>query len=189
MIIQSPQSSEEQVATYKARLAMFYVDAQGSEVNERFSQLLLGFAAAAIGILAEKIHSGEAHADLFLAIAAVFLCASLLLGAGQLILAHIAALIRKGFDSPDVLAKELGSLEPEAQLRVLRTVLVETLASKFWPDRALLKRAVAAPDLFEAIASVIRSIRRMIQWQALLFRLQVLLAALAAIPVVLAIFA
>jgi hypothetical protein len=67
--------------------------------------------------------------------------------------------------------------------------VAETSASRFWPDSILLKRTLAAPDFLEAINDVIRSLRRMIQWQALLYRLQLLLAALAAIPVVWAIFA
>jgi hypothetical protein len=110
-------------------------------------------------------------------------------GAGQLILAHIAAHVRTGFVDPDILAKVLEPLEPEAKLRVLHKILVETLATRFWPDNILLKRALEAPDLFEAIKDVIMSLRRMIQWQARLYRLQLVLATLAAIPVVLAIFA
>jgi len=185
---QEPLSPTEQIAAYKARFVMFCADAKGSEVNERFSQLLLAFAATALGFFAEKIHSEEAHATTWLGVAAILLCLSLLVGAGQLILAHIAALIRTGLADPYVLSKELEPLEPTMQLKALRDVLAETLASRFWPDSILLKRALAAPDLVVAIGDVVRSLRRMIQWQALLYRLQLLLAALAAIPVVLAIF-
>jgi hypothetical protein len=181
-----PLSPDEQPVAYKARFAMFQVDTLSSEVNERFSQLLLGFAAAGVAFFAEKIFG--AKADALLGVAATLLCLSLLAGAGQLLLAHIAAMIRSGFGNPNVLAKELEPLEPKAQLRLIREVLVETLASRFWPDSILLKRALAAPDLLEGIGDVIRSLRRMIQWQALLYRLQLLLSALAAIPVVVAIF-
>jgi hypothetical protein len=73
---QEPTSSIEQIAARNARLAMFEADAESSEVNERFSQLLLAFVAAALGFFAEKIHSGEARADTFLGVAAILLCLS-----------------------------------------------------------------------------------------------------------------
>jgi hypothetical protein len=186
---QEQPSPSERIAAYNARFAMFCADAHSSEVNERFSQLLLAFAAAALGFFAEKIHSRGAHGDTsLLGIAATLLCLSLLVGAAQLILAHMAALIRVGLANPDILSKELQKLEPAAQVRILREVVAETLASRFWPDTILLKRALTAPDFLEAIADVLRKLRRMIQFQALLYRLQLLLAAVAAIPVLLAIF-
>jgi hypothetical protein len=184
-------SPAEQEALFKARVAMFRVDALSSEVNERFSQLLLAFVAAAIGFFAEKIHSSQANPgqDTLLGVAAILLCVSLLVGAGQLILAHIAALVRSGFSDPDVLTSIMEPLDIPAKLRLLRQVLEETLTTRFWPDSILLRKALEAPDILLGISDALKRLRRMIQYQALFYRLQLLFVSLAAIPVVMAIFA
>jgi hypothetical protein len=173
-----PTSRMEQDILLKSRVAMFRVEALSSEVNERFSQLLLGFAAAAIALLADKVSVGSTP----LGVAAVLLCLSLLVGAAQLILAHIAALVRSGFSDPEALSAIMGHLPGEAQLRLLRQVLAETLATRFWPDSWFVRNALSYPDIAEGVSDTLMRLRRLIQCQALLYRLQVLLAALAALP-------
>ena len=180
----SPAEYEAQV---NARVAMFRVDAVSSEVNERFSQLLLGFAAAAIAFFADKIYGAPEKADACFGFAATLLCVSLIVGALQLILAHITSLVRSGFSSADILAPIMEPLAKDARCRLLRQVLTETLKTRFWPDTILLRAALKSSDIIEGISDTLLRLRRMIQFQALLYRLQLIFAALAAIPVVLAI--
>jgi len=180
---------EERGALLAAKFALFRTDAAASEISERFSQLLLAFAGATLALFFDKLDKAQLQSETYVGWAAALLCTSLLCGAAQLVLAHIAALVRKGFSDeaqPGSLAAVLNKLDQPHRERVFRLAMTDLMKTRFWPEKFFLQSALAAPTIAEGVSATLQRLQRIMQWQALLFRLQLLSAVAAALPLAIA---
>ena len=184
------RSPEEQFL-FSMRQAAFKADIASAEVNERFSQLLLAFAAGAIALIVGSLPDLTAAPwPAVLRATSVLLGISMLFGTVQLLLAHLAALVWSGFkaqeDGMQAGAKAALQLPLESLLMLMRQHLEETRRTHLPPERWLIASCLRANNPLVGLERVQRKLRLMVQIQALLFRLQLVAAASAAAPVVFA---
>ena len=179
--------ADEGRALFGAQIALLKSDLSSVTVNERFSQIMLGFTAGTLAVLFGQL---DQIRQLGLAIYAqtiggLLLC-SLLCGAAQLLVGHVVALAAigfdKGYDKPLTLGRDFDRLSPEAKLQLLRDVMSDTAATRSWPEREWILGVVRSEDFVGALVKHLLKLRRFVQWQVLFFRFQVIFAACAAFP-------
>jgi hypothetical protein len=125
----------------------------------------------------------DLHLGWWLGGAALLNAVSLLLAAANLLLAHLIAQTRAGLDpaaDPASLAKILSTLPPARRMALLHRLLGELAETRFPPDRWFIESAVKGDEaaMADGVFNHLRRLQRLIQWQGLLFRSQLMAAVI-----------